>query len=339
VTQRLAAAAARHPWRSIGAWVAAVFVSVVLIVFFLGDALTGEAEQTNNPESYQAYDLLEERLPPEPGEDTSDVVIIRSDSLASRRSEFNDKVEGVMRRLRVTPGVVNVLDEPTATTRSAVLIEVGLEDEEAADNVVEVLAQEDDDTFDLYATGEWMVERDFQKVSQDDLKKGELQFGLPAALIILLLVFGAVIAGLVPVALALLAIVTALGLVGLVGIFAELSIFTINMLSGMGLALGIDYSLFVVSRFREERAAGREKLDAIEATGTTASRAVLFSGLSSGSRPRGRTGLSSCGCPCRAASGSRSRCASTSCASPSTVDSARRGQGAPAASPSTARST
>ena len=79
----------------------------------------------------------------------------------------------------------------------------------------------------------------------------------------LLLVFGSVIAGLVPVILALVAILAALGLTAFVGIFFELSVFTINMLTGMGLALGIDYSLFVVSRFREERANGRDKLDAI----------------------------------------------------------------------------
>jgi hypothetical protein len=64
MTRRLATAAARHPWRTVGAWIAAVVVSFGLIVFFLGDALTGEAEQLNNPESQQAYDLMEERLPP-----------------------------------------------------------------------------------------------------------------------------------------------------------------------------------------------------------------------------------------------------------------------------------
>jgi uncharacterized membrane protein YdfJ with MMPL/SSD domain len=279
MTQRLAAAAARHPWRTIGAWIAALVVSFGLIVFFLGDALTGEAEQLNNPESEQAYELLGERLPPEPGEFSSDVVLIRSDSVTTDQPRFLATVDEVVSLLRATPGVLNV-EEPTARTQNAVIIEVGLADEDAALNVAdEILQGAEFEGFELYATGQWMVENDFARLSQDDLKKGELQFGLPVALVVLLLVFGAVVAGLVPLILALVAIIAALGLTALVGIQFDLSIFTVNMLSGMGLALGIDYSLFVVSRFREERSAGREKLDAITATGGTASRAVLFSGL------------------------------------------------------------
>jgi uncharacterized membrane protein YdfJ with MMPL/SSD domain len=258
---------------------AAVLVASGLIVFFLGDALTGEAEQLNNPESDQAYDLIGERLPPTPGDYTSDVVLVRSNALAADDLRFQAKVEDVVGRLSETPGVVNVVDEPVARSRRAVVIAVGLEDEGAAEDVAEVLETTDDETFDLYATGEWTVENDFAHLSQEDLETGELQFGLPAALVILLLVFGAVVAGLVPLALALVAIITALGLTALVGIAFDLSIFTVNMLTGMGLALGIDYSLFVVSRFREERSAGRDRLDAIAATGGTASRAVLFSGI------------------------------------------------------------
>jgi putative drug exporter of the RND superfamily len=258
---------------------AAVLVASGLIVFFLGDALTGEAEQLNNPESDQAYDLIGERLPPTPGDYTSDVVLVRSNALAADDLRFQAKVEDVVGRLSETPGVVNVVDEPVARSRRAVVIAVGLEDEGAAEDVAEVLETTDDETFDLYATGEWTVENDFAHLSQEDLETGELQFGLPAALVILLLVFGAVVAGLVPLALALVAIITALGLTALVGIAFDLSIFTVNMFTGMGLALGIDYSLFVVSRFREERSAGRDRLDAIAATGGTASRAVLFSGI------------------------------------------------------------
>ena len=120
---------------------------------------------------------------------------------------------------------------------------------------------------------------DIEQLSQDDLRNGELFFGAPAALIILLLVFGAVVAGLIPLVLAILSIVVALALTAIVGQFFELSVFVQNMIFGMGLALGIDYSLFILSRFREERSQGKEKLQAIEMAGATASRAVLFSGL------------------------------------------------------------
>jgi RND superfamily putative drug exporter len=279
MTQRLATASARHPWRTVAAWVVAILVSFVLIVFFLGDALSGEAEQLNHPESEQAYELLAERLPATPGEFTTDVVLVRSDSLDAGQPRFQAKVDRVLNGLRQTAGVENVVDEPAARSDHAVAIAAGLSDEVAAENVAELLAAEADETFDLDATGEWMVENDFAHLSQEDLEKGELQFGLPVALVVLLLVFGAVVAGLIPLALAIVAIITALGLTALVGIQYDLSIFTVNMLTGMGLALGIDYSLFIVSRFREERSAGRDKLEAIGATGTTASRAVLFSGI------------------------------------------------------------
>jgi putative drug exporter of the RND superfamily len=260
----------------VGAWIAAVVVSFGLIVFFLGDALTGEAEQLNNPESEQAYELLGERLPATPGEFTTDVVLIRS---AGDRDAAEVVAASLAAQLRRTPGVVHVAEEPEARSQRAVVLPVGLEDEEAAANVVDLLQRFRDPQVSLFVTGQWTVENDFAHLSQEDLEKGELQFGLPVALVVLLLVFGAVVAGLVPLMLALVAIIAALGLTALVGIAFDLSIFTVNMLSGMGLALGIDYSLFVVSRFREERSAGRDKLDAITATGTTASRAVLFSGV------------------------------------------------------------
>src|SRR5438045_6044332 len=77
---------------------------------------------------------------------------------------------------------------------------------------------------------------------------------------------------------ALVAIMVALGLCALVAEAFTVSVFLVNMLTGMGLALGIDYSLFVVSRYREERGRGRDERAAIAAAGATASRAVLFSG-------------------------------------------------------------
>ena len=282
MTERLARASALHPGRVLAAWGITCVLAVAAIVLLLGDALTGEAEQLNNPESEQAYALLDRRLPPPPNAKptfTTDVVLIRSSTLPSSAGQFAAKVREVQDELRGTPGVLYVADKPAAQTRQAVVIEAGLADDSAGDNVIDLVRSASDETFTVLTTGEWTFDTEQSALSLEDLRKGELEFGLPVALIVLLLVFGAVVAGLIPVATALIAILVAVGLTGVVGIFTDLSIFTINMISGMGLALGIDYALFVVSRFREERTNGREKLDAIEAMGGTASRAVLFSGL------------------------------------------------------------
>jgi len=81
-----------------------------------------------------------------------------------------------------------------------------------------------------------------------------------------------------PVLMALLSIIVGLGIATIVAQEFSLSVFVVNMMTGMGLALGIDYSLFITSRFREERGGGLDKHAAIAMTGATASRAVLFSG-------------------------------------------------------------
>ncbi len=281
MTQRLALASARHPVRTILAWVAACILAVAAIALLLGDALTSEAEVTNNPESYQAYDLMNERLTRTPETDplTTDVVLVRSSTLTVGESGFREKVDALLTELRATPGVLHVADEPGARSERAIAISIGLNGEEGAEEVIQLVERADEEPFDVTTTGEWIVDRDFNKLSQSDLQEGELKFGLPVALVVLLLVFGAVVAGLIPLMLAIVAIMTALGLTALVGSVTDLSLFVVNMLTGMGLALGIDYSLFVVSRFREERSAGREKLDAIAASGATASRAVVFSGI------------------------------------------------------------
>ena len=155
---------------------------------------------------------------------------------------------------------------------------MGNDAEDGIKDVIDVVERADDGPYEVTITGEFTADDDLLSLSNKDLKEGELFFGLPAALLVLLFVFGAVVASFVPLLLAIVAIVFALALVAIVGQVWEVSFFIVNMLTGMGLALGVDYALFVVSRFREERARDVEKIDAIEATGRTASRAVLFSG-------------------------------------------------------------
>ena len=102
---------------------------------------------------------------------------------------------------------------------------------------------------------------------------------MPVALVVLVVVFGALLAAFMPLVLSVVSIVLALTLTGLIGQLYPMNTFVLNILTTMGLAVGIDYTLFIISRYREERARGLEKIDAIAATGATASRAIFFSGM------------------------------------------------------------
>ncbi|PKB82352.1 MAG: hypothetical protein BZY88_04560 [SAR202 cluster bacterium Io17-Chloro-G9] len=138
-------------------------------------------------------------------------------------------------------------------------------------------AQEQDD-FKVLLTGQAAFGLDQREMGQADLEKGEI-FGVPIAAVILILVLGALVAAVIPLVLAAVSIVVALGVTALIGQAFQFSFFVTNIITMIGLAVGIDYSLFVVARYREERARGLEKIDAIARTGATANRTVLFSGM------------------------------------------------------------
>jgi putative drug exporter of the RND superfamily len=247
-------------------------------------SLTTEGAPTNNPESERADDVRLRAFPPEPGGNVTDVVVIRSDRYTVDSPPFERFVRNFVddRDIRALAGARTYLDATDAALvsedRHATIVPIALVEDDETEALVEKVEGLESGAFAVAVTGDETLDHDFNLLSQEDLENGELKFGLPAALIILLLVFGAVVAGLVPLLMAIVSIVVALGLAAVLAQQFDLSVFLVNMLTGMGLALGIDYSLFVVSRYREERAGGRTELAAIEASGATASRAVLFSG-------------------------------------------------------------
>lgn len=116
------------------------------------------------------------------------------------------------------------------------------------------------------------------KQSQHDLVRAE-SLSLPLTLLILVLVFGGVVAASFPVAVGVLAVLGAMGTIRVLTEFTEVSTFAVNIASLLGLGMAIDYGLFLVTRFREERAHGRELTAAIERTCATAGRTVAFSAL------------------------------------------------------------
>jgi RND superfamily putative drug exporter len=289
-TEGLARAASRRPWLTVGAWVAALVLALVTIVSFLGSALTTDVKLTNDPESLRAEELLAARLP-DPNE-VDEVVVVRSETLTVDDAAFRSAVEQLTEKIQAQSGVESVqsfydTNDPSLVSedRDATLVSIALQggEEEGEENVPPIVdlveATRGPGGIEAFITGEATGSVDQQELSQSDLKKGELAVGLPAALIILALVFGALVAASIPLILALTSIVITMGLASLVGQVFQLSFFITNMVTAMGLALGIDYSLFVLSRYREERAHGRAKADAIAASGATASRAVFFSGL------------------------------------------------------------
>ncbi|MGH3056897.1 MAG: MMPL family transporter [Gaiellaceae bacterium] len=289
-TESLAGACARHPWRTVGVWLATVVLSLGLVATLLGDVLTSEGEVTSDTDSKRADELRFERFRPTVEDEerqVTEVVVVSLDegtvddpAVQERLQVLADELRGAGATSVTTPFDEGGDELVTEDRRAAaVLVALGLDGEDRVEPLVEaVQALDAEPGLEAGVTGELTLDEDFGTLSEEDLQNGELFFGAPAALIVLLLVFGTVVAGVVPLVLAVLSIVVALALTALVGQAFELSLFVTNMIFGMGLALGIDYSLFILSRFREERAEGREKVDAIVTAGATASRAVLFSG-------------------------------------------------------------
>jgi RND superfamily putative drug exporter len=288
-TGSLARSAARHPWRTIVIWIAALLTAGVLSSQFLGDALTTETDFTNEPESKRAAALLEERL--RGPQNDMEFVVVTAGSTVSR-PEYRTYV-GTLRTsiAALGPDVVDHVgsylteDGPVSESGHSTLLPVTLagNDHNAVGESAERLAEAVKDVeapagFEALVAGPATLENEFIRLAEEGLQQGET-IGLAVALVVLVFVFGAVVAGLVPIVLAVMSIAIALGAAALFGLAFDLPFFIANIITMIGLAVGIDYSLFIVSRYREERAEGLDKLDAIARTGATATRAVFFSGL------------------------------------------------------------
>jgi RND superfamily putative drug exporter len=296
-TARLANRSARNPWRTVVAWVLLLVVAVGIQAVAPLDSTT-DVTLLNNPESNQGWDLLEEHGIRE--ERTgSETVIVQSETTTVDDPAFQQTVQQVTDALRAETNMVasatnfyevNAQDPESAanlvsTDRMTTIIPVTLTGslEEAAEHGAEFLElihvqQDAAPSFEVLTVGDASLNEEINTITEEDLARGEA-IGAGIAFLILIVVFGALVAAFVPILLAIVAIAIAFGLTALYSQISELSFFVTNMVTMIGLAVGIDYALFVVDRYREERRRGLPKVDAITKAGSTASRAVLFSGL------------------------------------------------------------
>ncbi|MHB8867583.1 MAG: MMPL family transporter [Thermoleophilia bacterium] len=296
LTARLARLSARHPWIVVGIW--AVFLVLAgIAATTVGDVLGArEMDFINTPESARGADLVAQRLHGVQPE--IETVIVRSDTATVDDPAFEAIVEAVTLDVAALQGAVTSafsyydaerLGAPQAAAmvsadRRTTVIQVALVDEgdvgagDRVERLQEALGHNAMPGYQILTVGSASVTDDFASTAESDLLKAEV-FGLPVTLIVLVVVFGAVAAAGVSLLLAMAAIVVAIGLTALVGRVFELSFFVLNMVTMIGLAVGIDYALFIIERYREERRGGAGKHEAITIAGGTASNAVLFSGV------------------------------------------------------------
>jgi RND superfamily putative drug exporter len=291
LTERLARTSALHPWRTIGVWAVLVVLAVLTVGALLGSGITSEMKfRAAKPDSLVGQELLQQRLTGP--QKVTDLVIVRSDTLTVDDAAFRAYVSDVAAKIQALgPNVVASVatyyqtSDPTAVSKDkhSTLIPVvmaGKMDDalKNVDKLHETVVAAQGQGFTVAQTGDASINEMFTKLAEKDLQRGEI-FGIPAALIVLLIVFGAVLAAFMPLVMSIISIGLALALTALIGQVYPMNTFVLNILTMMGLAVGIDYTLFVISRYREERGRGLEKVDAIAATGATANRAIFFSGM------------------------------------------------------------
>lgn len=131
----------------------------------------------------------------------------------------------------------------------------------------------------VYATGAGVIAHAINSKISKDLALAET-ISIPLTFVLLAFVFGALVASAMPLVVGLSAILGAFFLIYLFTLFTSVSIFALNLITGLGLGLGIDYALLIVNRFREELHSGKDVEEAVFTTVTTAGKTVFYSGLS-----------------------------------------------------------
>ena len=310
MTELLARFSSRRPWIVIGVWVALIVVALGLIQNFLPTATTTDLRLAGRYESERAAALLEERM--RGPEKLAEIVIIQSPTLTVADEAFRAKVEAVHEDIlslgtgTIAGGIngeplyhyyqaidagplipqeqlAQILPLMVSFDQQTVLMHYTLAGtpQEATANVVDVIHKVEEanagDDFQVLIGGDASVAHENNELAEQDLRKGE-QFGVPVALLVLLLLFGAVVATLLPLGLAIVSIIIAMAAVAVIGQVNQLVFFVSMMVVMIGLAVGIDYSLLIVSRFKEEMGRGTLPRDAVVITGRTAGRTVFFSG-------------------------------------------------------------
>jgi RND superfamily putative drug exporter len=274
ITRRGAAASARRPKTVIVLWL------LLVAGFVTAGAMTGTKTltQTTVGESGKADSRLAAAGLRDPAVES---VLIRSSSRSATAAAARD-LAGHARKL---PDVAGVRADLTRDGGRTQLVQVSLrgDPDDAADHVDGLVAAVDDARaahhgVRFQAAGPGTTDKAIGEVVEHGLRSAEL-ISLPVTLLILFLAFGALVAASVPLVLGLTSVIAAMGGMGVISQLAPMGDATSSLVVLIGLAVGVDYSLFYIRREREERAAGRGEEAALNATAATVGRAIVVSGV------------------------------------------------------------
>ena len=240
--------------------IALVVAAGLVTLTYINSAITTDLGFTNEPESVVAADLIRDSgIEMDLDRSEYEVLIIRSETYSvddQNFIEFFDSLTSDLSDLRggyyqnpinyYSTGFKPLVSED----QRSMLILFDPPEEDDLRPMIQVIEKASiGKLFDVTMTGDSTFDHDFQTISKSDLEL-ELKVGTPAALIILILVFGALVSSLIPIVIALISMVVALGITTLIGQAWTFSFFVTKMIAMMGLAVGVDYSLLVVSRYR-----------------------------------------------------------------------------------------
>ncbi|WP_405528704.1 MMPL family transporter [Streptomyces canus] len=277
---------ARHRWAAVGIW-----VLFVVLAMGLGSAAgrvdVKDSDQLKG-ETHTAAQIIDDAGIDEPASET---VLIQSKEAGGKATDadFRAAVAAVMKAVEGTGKVTDVTSPYDTNTiskdgRSALVqFDMRGEADTAGDRVEPVLkavegVQKEHESLRIEEIGGASMMKTFSDAFGDDFEKAELS-AVPVALGILLIAFGALVAALLPVLLAVSAIMATMGLMGVVSHVMPMSDTANSVMLLVGLAVGVDYCLFYLRREREERQAGRDPQTALRIAAATSGRAIIVSGV------------------------------------------------------------
>lgn len=272
----------RIRWLVIVLWIAGLATSIPF-AGKLSSVLTGGGYTFKGSESIKVANILTDTLHQST---TQLLVVFQSPDTPATDPAYQSEVTDFISRAQGFAGVTSVTQNPTGeqsldgnTTYVVVSFDTSADAvEHRLGDFRTLLPAASSGPAKVYLTGNPAVYDTFTQVTQEDSARAE-EAALPIALLVLLIVFGTLIAALMPLILAIVAVPVALALIYLIALHNETSVFVTNVASIVGLGISIDYSLFMTRRFRDELAEGRSARDAVGWTVATAGEAILFSGL------------------------------------------------------------